>query len=425
MLMMSSSFAVSASAYDASTSTFVKPNSYAIVDEAETETEAEEETAVIKTAADRVVDEATEGATSTKNLITSGWVKPDADVIDSEGKVYYLCDPSDFYVTTQYYVDFGCYKKATPCVIEGGKYYTKADAELELKKYFEDHTHTINMYKGNKRLFCDGVYYVSSNESVVYYDEDLNRLVARDDGHAYVYVYTTGGVPFFRLSVNVGKKSGGNTYSVVDLIPEKWQIDAGETIGFTIKSDKYDADEFKYAIVYGDDIASIKNGKLTVKGNGPVVVRVYLKKNADVYGEALIYSGKYVSSFCDGYYTCTGNKYSTNYWGWDIASMRDCYIKGWIRTWDGIFIPVIQNGVSCKPEKNPSLKFPCAPDKNPHHDKVSIADLLWDAYGVKDNLFEIIQLYNLLKDDCKDETITWDDFDYLQFYLAQVFNWCD
>jgi len=307
-------------------------------------------------------------------------------------------------------------KKEKPLTIAGGKYYSKKDAEKEIAKYFEDHTYDLDLYEGDERIFCEGAYFVSTDSDVVYYDYKEGRLVANDSGSASVYVYTKGGVPFFRLDVHVINKLGSK-YSILDLVPDKWQLEGkGDTTTFTVVTDgSYKAEDFYFTIAHGEEIASItKSGKLTVDGNGPIVVRVALKSNPNICGEALLYSGEYVSSFYDGYYTSTGNKYVTNYWGcdYDIADFRDCSIKGWIKSQEGIFIPVLKKTeATIDGEETTVVTI----------DKVTIADLIRDAYGDKEDLYEIIVKYNLFKDkDYLKDILTYDDFDYLKFLLSQM-----
>jgi len=400
VLMMSSAFAVSASAAD-TTFIKVKNTSEAVVDEA---VETAEETLVVKSGND------------TSILKTSGWVKTDSGILEDDDKTIYVGEAKNYMVKRPSYGVVKVDKNKKPLVINGGKYYSKEDADKEIKKYFDDHTYDLYLYEGDERTFCDGAYFVSTDSDVVYYDYKEGRLVAEDSGSASVYVYTKGGVPFFRLDVQVINKPG-STWSVLDLVPDKWQLDGkGDTTGFTVVTDKnYKADDFYFSIAHGDEIASItKSGKLTVDGNGPIVVRVALKSNPNICGEALLYSGEYVSSFYDGYYTSTGNKYVTNYWGcdYDIADFRDCSIKGWIKSQEGIFIPVLKKTeATIDGEETTVVTI----------DKVTIADLIRDAYGDKEDLYEIIVKYNLFKDkDYLKDILTYDDFDYLKFLLSQM-----
>ncbi len=399
VLMMSSAFAASASAIDTSFIK-VKNTNAAVVDEAvETEEKVAVEAPVNKTAL----------------LKDSGWVKTDAGILEEDDDdAIYIGGAKNSLVKKPGVIKVS--KNEKPLIVNGGKYYSKKDAEKELEKYFKEHTYTYYMYKGDERTFCDGAYFVSTDSDVVYYDYEEDRLVAKDSGNAYVYVYTKGGVPFFRIDVNVINKLG-STYSTLDLIPDEWHLDgAGDTTGFTVVTNNdYDADDFYFTIAHGNDIASItKSGKLKVTGTGPIVVRVALKANSNICGEALLYSGKYVSSFYDGYYSYSGNKYVTNYWGpdYDIADIRDCYIKGWIKSQEGIFIPVLKKSDVVIDGKETTIV---------HYDRVSIADLLREAYGDKADLYEIIVKYNLFKDkDYLKDLITYDDFDYIKYILSQM-----
>lgn len=401
-LMMSSAFAASASAAD-TTFIKVKNTSAAVVDETVTAT---------------VTETVTKEKTNTTSLKTSGWVKTDSGILDEEGKTSGYVVKDSGYVKT---ASTGTiYKNTKPLTIENGKYYSKKDAKTELENYYANHTYDVYMYEGDSRIFCDGAYFVSTDNNVVYYDYKNGCLVANDSGNADVYVYTKGGVPFFRLSVAVINKVNGK-HSTLDLIPDEWHLDgAGDTTSFTVVTDKdYDSDDFKLSVVHGSDIAYFnKNGELKVTGNGPIIVRVSLKSNANVYGEALLYSGTYVSSFYDGYYTHTGNCYRTDYWGYDydIGDIRDCYIDGWIKSAEGIFVPVLKKSTATVIDGDKSKVTTVVSGDN-----VSIADLIRDAYGDKDDIYEIIKKYNVFKGkDYKCDKVTYDDFDYIRYLLSQM-----
>ncbi len=305
-------------------------------------------------------------------------------------------------------------------VISGGKYYSYMDAESELKKYFENNTYAMFLYEGDERFFCSDVYFVSTDNDVVYYDYTEGKLVANEAGNAYVYVYTKGGIPFFRLNVSVIRTlSTTSKPSVVQLIPDQWHLDeAGDTTGFTIKCDqKYNANDFTLSVVYGNDIASIVNGKLKTTGCGPIVVRVSNKRYGNVYGEALIYVGKYVSSIYDGYYTTTGGKVVTKYWDYDISDLCNSYIAGWIKSDEGTFIPVIKKSAGTVVNADGTTKQTTVVS----YENVSVADLIRQAYGDKEELATIITKYNLAKNG-KTVVNSSDDFDYVRFILSQAYS---
>ena len=91
-------------------------------------------------------------------------------------------------------------------IITGGKYFTDADAKKELDDFFKCNSKVFNMTKGESRIFCDGASFYSDNDKVVKFDKKTGKLVAKGEGKACVYVFTEGGVPFYRLDVNVGKE---------------------------------------------------------------------------------------------------------------------------------------------------------------------------------------------------------------------------
>ena len=398
-LMMSSAFAASASAIDTSFIK-VKNTGAAVIDETP--------------AAAAVVVETP--ANDTAVLKTSGWVKTDAGILEDTKSGYVFKAVNDGYVVKAADVVKKTEKNANVLCVPGGKYYSKKDAEKELKKFYEEHTYDFYMYRGDERTFCEGAYYVSSDPDVVYYDYKTETLVAKGSGNAEVYVYTKGGVPFFCMKVNVINKPG-STYSTLGLIPDEWHLDgAGDTTGFTVVTDKdWDADDFGFKIAHGQDIASItKSGKLKVTGKGPIVVRVYLKDNPNICGEALLYSGEYSTYFYDGYYKYDGKKYYTNHWGhdYDIGDLRGCYINGWIKSAEGIFIPVLKKSEATVEGKDTTIVY---------YDNVSIAELIRDAYGDKEDLYNVITKYNLFKDkDIKKDVVTWEDFDNIKYILSQM-----
>jgi len=396
LLMMSSAFAATASAAD---TTFIKTKT----ESSKTET---------------VINEAEETASAGNILKTSGWVKTDATILSDDSS--YVTKAKNVVVKSTGAVTKKIYKNEKPVSIKGGKYYSKKNAEKELEKYFDSHTYDIVLYEDDERIFCDGAYFVSTDNKVVYYDYTTGRLVANDSGTASVYVYTNGGVPFFRLDVQVVNKPGKNP-TVVDLIPDEWHLDgAGDTTTFTINGNGYDADEFNFYIAHGSGIASItKSGKLTVTGNGPIVVRATHKKYSNVCGETILYAGEYVSAFHEGYYTYKDNCYSTYYWGNAIDDFRDCTVKGWIKSAEGIFVPVLKKfeGTVVR-EDGTKRETTILTSTN-----VTVADLIREAYGDKNDLYYIINKYNLFKGkDYINTKVTYDDFDYIKFILSQMID---
>ena len=396
VLMMTSAFAATASAADTN---FIK------VKGDKTESVLTEETA---SAAGNI-------------LKTSGWVKTDAAILTDDSS--YVTKAQDVVVKKAAAVQKSIYKNEKPYTINGGKYYTKQSAEKELQAYFNANSYDVVLYEGDERLYCDGAYFVSSDNKVVYYDYKTERLVANSSGTASVYVYTTGGVPFFRMDVQVVDLPSKNP-TVVDLVASDWHLEnVGETTTFTVKSSVYSADKFNYSIAYGSDIATIsKDGKLTVKGSGPIVVRAWHKDYPQVYGETIVYAGKYVSSVYDGYYTCKNNNYTTNYGGYDINDIRDCYINGWIKSAEGIFVPVLKKSTGTIVREDGTKRESVIVSSA----NVSVADLIRDAFGDKKDLYTIIDKYNLFKGkDYKKTVVTYDDFDYIKFILSQGCGWCD
>lgn len=297
------------------------------------------------------------------------------------------------------------------------KYYSYDDARKELSKFFENNTYSITMYEGEGRYFDSDAYFVSTDSSVVFFDESENCLVAEDRGSAYVYVYTKGGIPFMRLDVTVVSAKDVKKNDVnVRLIPDSWHLDGeGDSTGFSFRSNsRYSMSDFTLSIVYGSDIAKLtKDGKLVATGTGTVIVRASLKGNSAVYDDAMIYVGKYVSSIYDGYYTKDGKYIVPKFWDYDISDIKDCYISGWYKSDEGTLIPVITKGTVTVVNDDGTTRETTAIG----FEKLSPREILYRAYGDKAELSRILRDYNASK-YCRDDKT----FDYFHFILSRAFD---
>lgn len=297
------------------------------------------------------------------------------------------------------------------------KYYSYADAKKELSKFFENNTYSITMFEGEGRYFDSDAYFVSTDSSIVYFDESDNCLVAAERGSAYVYVYTKGGIPFMRLDVTVVSAKDVKKNDVnVRLIPDSWHLEGeGDSTGFSFRSNGYySMSDFTLSIVYGSDIAKLtKDGKLVATGTGTVIVRASLKENSDIYDDAIIYIGKYVSSIYDGYYTKNDKYLIPSFWDYNISDIKDCYISGWYKSDEGTLIPVLTKGtVTVVNDDGTTREATVIGFEN-----LTTRELLYKAYGDKAELSKILRDYNASKYCRADKT-----FDYFHFILSRAFD---
>ncbi|MGN1409219.1 MAG: hypothetical protein ACI4XJ_03490 [Eubacteriales bacterium] len=353
--------------------------------------------------------------------------KPASGVADPKNpSTIFVSEETDKYVSVKAPAIKTVYSGS--CGLKGAKYYSSGDAKKALEEYFSENSCDIYMTEGQEKTFCENAYFYSTDPDVVYYDYYSDTLVAAKNGSADVYVYTTGGVPFFKLHVSVSKKwSNTKTNPTLNVVPDEWRLDVDETTGFTITaSDGKTYDDIELTVVKGSSKVSLTqvSHKLTAEKNGAVVVRAHSKSNPKISGEALIYIGPYEYSVCDGYWSCGYNGVydCINVSKWYDCWRDDCYsyINGWIKSAEGIFIPVIK------------VSDAVVADNGERRDTtivtiggVSYADLIRQAYGDKDALCSIISKYNL----CKYGIFTDSDYTFCGsvdprlFYMSQIFKY--
>ena len=299
-------------------------------------------------------------------------------------------------------------------IIEGGKFCSAADAKKELMEYFRKNCGDITMYKGESRALCAGAYFYSDNSNVVVYNEKTGCLEAVGYGEASVYVYTKGGVPFYRFDVTVVMETIPETLTVK---PESNYILIGETIEFTVVDENgKEVKDVKLSLVSGTSRAvfNYRTGELTALKNGPVVVRAESKADSSVYGECLIYIGYRYSVSAGDWYGCDGG-IRVDKWFGDIGGSitKPC---GWIKCEDGLLIPVI------KLEEAPVVQ----PDNTVkdetvlYQDFVNFFEYLKNAEDIKSDFIEVLKKYDLIKDgiDCVIDELTWADIDYKNYSLS-------
>lgn len=311
-----------------------------------------------------------------------------------------------------------------PCGLYGAKYYTKADAQAAIEEYFKANTYDIYMTEGQSKTFCEDAYFYSDTPDVAYYDYRNGTIVAEGNGSAEVYVYTKGGVPFFKLNVYVSRKfSNTKENPTLTVTPDEWRLDVGEKTGFTVtSSDGKEYDDIVLSVKLGAkrvELTQVTN-ELTAKKNGAVVVYAYSKSNPDICGETILYIGQYEYMIREGCWNYDKDCIKVNDWycGWSCDYDFYSCVTGWIKSAEGIFIPVVK------------LKDAVVDDDGTLRDttiatfgKVSYLDLLRDAYGDKELMASIIEKYNLYKygfwfEDGK----LCGKIDPRYFYMSQLFN---
>lgn len=302
-------------------------------------------------------------------------------------------------------------------IIEGGKFCSVTDAKKELIEYFRQNCGDIIMYKGESRVLCAGAYFYSDDSDVVIYNELTGSLEAVGYGEASVYVYTKGGVPFYRFDVTVVKETIPETLTVT---PDSNYILIGETIDFTVTDENGDeVEDVTLSLVSGTSRAvfSRMTGKLTALKNGPIVVRAESKSDPDVYGECLIYIG-YRYSVCAGdWYHCDGG-IRVDKWFGDICTGGISKPSGWIKCLDGTLIPVLKLEEAPVVQPDGTVKDETVLYK----DSINIFEYLKNSYDIKSDYIEILKKYNLIKYgiDCDYDKLTWFDLDYKNYALSLI-----
>ena len=278
-------------------------------------------------------------------------------------------------------------------VICGGKYYTNAAAEL--KNYFAVNTYDFSMKVGEERILCEDAMFYSLDANVVSYDAATGALVANGVGSTSVYVYTRSGLPFLRLDITVTKAR--TIPSQVELYADDWNLTSvGASTGFVVKSPaKYS--DIVLDIVYGSNRARISDGKLIAKGYGPVVVRAYSKSNPLVYGETIVYIGRYTAPVYDGYWYTSGSDICVNVCPYSFWNTKNCYINGWIKTTEGIMIPVIKIQGATVTRRDGTIDSTIIVSGG----TISLDELLKDCYGNPDDISGIIKHYHDINCSCK------------------------
>ena len=315
---------------------------------------------------------------------------------------------------------WGWYRPSCGDILPGGCYYGVDEGRRLVNEYLDANAYQTIMLIGDRRSFCDGAYYYSTDPSVCYFDYSTNQLVAKSWGTSHVYVYTRGGVPITRLDVNVRHEHPGEkNEDTLILTPDNWNPSVGgiSTIGVKSKSGKI-YNDIAFTIVSGWDRAYFgdTSGKICGVKNGTVIVRAYSKSNNQIFGETFLYVGKHTSSVYDGCWSACRDGISVSRWGYDvydICGVNPSYVTGWIRT-DGICIPVVRimNAVETYPDGS------TRPTTVVAGDTLSYLDLLRLTYGDKSGLTTVIGAYNL--DRYNYPGIVYNAYDYRTILLGAI-----
>lgn len=314
-------------------------------------------------------------------------------------------EPTYVYVTSPYGTVLptfagGWYRPAAYDILTGGKYYTVADALTEIQNYLSQNAYKLIMTEGERRTICEGAYYVSSNPSVAYFDAASGKLVANRNGTSQVYVYTKGGVPITRLDVNVLVRSSYEKKNdILYVSTDKWNIGVEEATLCSVKSASGKVyNDILYKVVRGFDYGRVgeENGKISGKANGTVIVRAYSKANPDVYGDVLVYVGNLTAAVFDGYWQTCPTGVQVISWGYDVAdyiAAQSAFVNGWIKSTEGIFIPIIRLADAVKTNTDGTKE----PTKVLYGDTLSYLDLLRMAYTDRASLTKVLAGYNTVK----------------------------
>ena len=235
--------------------------------------------------------------------------------------------------------------------MSGGKYVKLADAGAELENYFKTNTYSVRMFITESRIFAEDWYFYSATPAVVTYNYRTGELIARDNGTADVYVFTKGGVPLLRLKIEVVDHYSYDKEDMADRLnvsaeaynlPE-WKYSSLSTTA--VSGEVYD--DIEYAPVFGENhigVDGTKGGFLTYK-EGVAIIRAYRDSDSEVYGETIVYAGKYNSAVRSGRWFANKTVFYFKDWCYDIATPFT-YVTGWIKTPGGMLIPVVSTGSS-------------------------------------------------------------------------------
>lgn len=236
----------------------------------------------------------------------------------------------------------------------GGKYIKLDEAGAELRKYFEENTYNVNMFITESRVFAEDCYFYSARPEIVTYNFKTGELIAKDNGSADVYVFTKGGVPLLKLAIEVVDHFSYDEEDMVDRLIVSadaynlpgWKYSA---LGTTAVSGEV-YDDIEYAPVFGENHIGVDGteGKFLTYREGVAIIRAYRESDAEVYGETIVYAGKYNSAIRAGRWFAKHNVFYFKDWCYDVASPFT-FVTGWIKTPGGMLIPVVSTRTTSIP----------------------------------------------------------------------------
>ena len=227
-----------------------------------------------------------------------------------------------------------------------GTYYTVADAKVELEKYFDENTYSLDMILTESREFAENCYFYSATPSVVSYNYKTGALTAKSLGTADVYVFSRGGVPLLRLRITVRSHFSYDKEDMSDKLTvsaAEWNIPEWKFSSLSTVSDSGKIySDIAYKPVFGGEHISVdaEDAVFMTYNEGVSVVRAYSESDTSVYGDTIIYSGKYNSAIRLGKWFVKDGTFYVKEWCYDIASPY-LSVTGWVKTEGGMLIPVV------------------------------------------------------------------------------------
>ena len=283
-------------------------------------------------------------------------------------------------------------------IINSGKFFTCANAKDEIAKYLAANTYQVSGLAGDSRSYGSGIYMVSENPRVASFNVKTGKLTANSFGSTKVYVYTLGGSPLACLDVAVRADicGGLNHSDSLTVTADNWNPAINEKVTLTVKSNsgkKYD--DIRYRIMLGNPniLLNESTGAVTGYQEGLSVVRAYSKSDDNVYGDIFIFVGSMNAAVYDGYWnTCKGG-IQVSKWGYDICDIftrENLSIKGWIRSTNGLFLPIIGlvNAEVIQKDGTHAIRTILTGGS------LVYLDSLRGCYGSRDSLKSAIALYN-------------------------------
>ena len=110
----------------------------------------------------------------------------------------------------------------------------------------------------------------------------------------------------------------------------------------------------------------------------------------------LVYVGNLTAAVFDGYWQTCPTGVQVISWGYDVAdyiAAQSAFVNGWIKSTEGIFIPIIRLADAVKTNTDGTKE----PTKVLYGDTLSYLDLLRMAYTDRASLTKVLAGYNTVK----------------------------